>query len=145
MSSASQNYSKKIRMELTVISDSDAFRVNEDSVSEKMSEVIDALSESANWPPVGEIEIRFSASSGEVEETTTVEDLTILSGEIVKEVSETLTELRELMYDSEQGYWDEFSLRVTGSTGEYEVSFGYGVAYDESDQPDTQLEFSGSI
>lgn len=127
------------------MNDNGTVRINEDSVSEKLSEVVDALSESPNWPPVGEIEILFSAESGELQENSTVEDLSILSGEIVKEVSESLTELRELMYESEAGYWDEFSMRVSGVTGEYEVSFAYGVVYNESLEEDTTLDFSGVI
>lgn len=122
--------------------------INEDFVNEKLSEVIDALSESAEWPPVGEVEIRFVASSGEIEESTPVDDLSLLSEEIEKEISESLTELRELMLDPQAGYWELFTLRVTGSTGEFEVSFGYGVAYEGADallDTESVIDITGTI
>lgn len=122
--------------------------INEDFVNEKLSEVIDALSESAEWPPVGEVEIRFVASSGEIEESTPVDDLSLLSEEIEKEISESLTELRELMLDPQAGYWELFTLRVTGTTGEFEVSFGYGVTYEGADallDTESVIDITGTI
>lgn len=122
--------------------------INEDFVNEKLSEVIDALSESAEWPPVGEVEIRFVASSGEIEESTPVADLSLLSEEIEKEISESLTELRELMLDPQAGYWELFTLRVTGTTGEFEVSFGYGVTYEGADallDTESVIDITGTI
>lgn len=122
--------------------------INEDFVNEKISEVIDALSESAEWPPVGEVEIRFVASSGEIEESTPVDDLSLLSEEIEKEISESLTELRELMLDPQAGYWELFTLRVTGTTGEFEVSFGYGVTYEGADallDTESVIDITGTI
>jgi hypothetical protein len=99
--------------------------LDENLANQKILEILDTLSESANWPPVGDIEIQYIPTHGFLGERSNEEDLVLMSEEIVRDLSSKLQELRQIMTDNQVGAWLSFKMDISGQTGGYNIAFDF--------------------